>query len=129
MIRLADVLQVTFEVAPGSGLTVRPAAQPVTMGQLRARREEILRAMAAAGARNPRVFGSVSRGDAGPGSDVDIVVELEEGRTLMDLGGLQLDLEDLLGMPVHMITLPRTPPKDPEERRVLERIEREALPL
>jgi predicted nucleotidyltransferase len=130
MRRLADVLSLVFEVHPGRGLTVRPAVRaPVTLDQLRARREEILRAAAAAGVRNLRVFGLVSRNEAGPGSDIDIVVELEPGRTLMDLGGLQLDLEELLGRPVHVVTLPRRPPSDAGERRVLERIKREAVPL
>ncbi|MHB1241273.1 MAG: type IV toxin-antitoxin system AbiEi family antitoxin domain-containing protein [Gammaproteobacteria bacterium] len=56
------------------------------------------------GARNVRVFGSVSRGDTGPESDIDILVDLEPGRSLMDLGGLLMDLEDLLGRKVDVVT-------------------------
>ncbi len=47
------------------------------------------------GVRNIRVFGSVARGDAEAKSDVDLLVELEPGRNLLDLGGLQMDLDGL----------------------------------
>jgi len=56
------------------------------------------------GARNVRLFGSVSRGEAGSQSDVDILVDLEPGRSLLDLGGLLMDLEDLLGRKVDVVT-------------------------
>jgi predicted nucleotidyltransferase len=71
---------------------------------LRRRRKEILRVAAASGARNLRVFGSVARGDAKPGSDVDLLVEFEAGRSLWDLVGLQQDLEELLGVHVEVAT-------------------------
>jgi len=51
---------------------------------LQERREEILRAAARYGASNVRVFGSVARGEAGPESDVDVLVDLEPGRSLLD---------------------------------------------
>jgi uncharacterized protein len=69
---------------------------------LQTKREEILQAAARRGARHVRVFGSVARGDASPDSDVDILVDLEPGRTLFDLGGLCSDLEALLGRPVDL---------------------------
>jgi len=50
------------------------------------------------------VFGSVARGDDRPGIDVDFLVEFEEGRTLLDLSGLQLDLEELLETEVDVAT-------------------------
>lgn len=50
------------------------------------------------------VFGSVARGDMGPGSDVDFLVEFEEGRTLLDLAGLRLDLAEALGREVDVAT-------------------------
>ncbi len=53
---------------------------------VRTRRDEILRIAAEHGARNLRVFGSVARGDAGPESDLDILVDLEDGRSLFDMG-------------------------------------------
>ena len=67
---------------------------------LKAKRDEILRIAAEHGAHNVRVFGSVARGDARPDSDVDFLVQMEDGRSLMDLGGLLGDLEDLLGRKV-----------------------------
>lgn len=73
-------------------------------GLLKAKREEILRIAAKYGARNVRVFGSVARGEAGPASDVDFLVELEEGRNLLDLVDLLRDLEDLLARKVDVST-------------------------
>ncbi len=68
------------------------------------KRAIILRLAAKHGAHNVRVFGSVSRGEVGPQSDVDILVDMEPGRSLMDLGGLLMDLEDLLGRKVDVVT-------------------------
>lgn len=70
---------------------------------IRERREEILRMAERRGVSRLRVFGSVSRGDAGPTSDVDFLVELQPGRTLIDLGGLQMDLQELLGRRVDLV--------------------------
>jgi uncharacterized protein len=50
------------------------------------------------------VFGSVARGDTVPGSDLDLLVDMDEGRTLFDQAALQNDLEELLGCPVHVTT-------------------------
>jgi len=55
-------------------------------------------------AANPRVFGSVVRGDDTDGSDLDILVDTLPGATLFDLGGLQVELEDMLGVPVDLLT-------------------------
>ncbi len=71
---------------------------------LRGQREEILRIAAKHGAYNLRVFGSVARGDARADSDVDFLVDLEHGRSLLDLGGFLLDLQDLLGRNVDVVT-------------------------
>ena len=70
---------------------------------LKDKREEILRLAAMHGARNVRVFGSVARGDAGPASDVDILVEFEPERSLLDHVALLQDLEDLLGRRVDLV--------------------------
>ena len=51
-----------------------------------------------------RVFGSIARGEADGRSDVDFVVEMEPGRSLLDLGGLLMDLQDLLGCSVDVVT-------------------------
>lgn len=78
--------------------------KPVTLVDLRARRQEIFRIAERHGASNVRVFGSVLRGDAAVGSDVDFLVSLDERRTLLDLGGLQMDLRDALGCEVDVVT-------------------------
>ncbi len=51
-----------------------------------------------------RLFGSVARGTATPQSDVDFLIDLEPGRTLFDLAAIKLDLEDLLGRNVDVLT-------------------------
>lgn len=53
---------------------------------------------------NPRVFGSVLRGQDVEGSDLDLLVDALPGTTLFDLGGLQIELEELLGVPVGLVT-------------------------
>ena len=63
--------------------------------QLQAKRPEILALAAKHGAYNVRLFGSVARGEAGPKSDVDILIELESGRSLPDQIALGQDLGDL----------------------------------
>lgn len=60
---------------------------------------------------NPRVFGSVLHGDDAEGSDLDLLVDALPGTTLFDLGGLQVELEDLLGVPVDLLTPGDLPPK------------------
>jgi hypothetical protein len=90
---------------------------------LQAKREEILRIAAQHGARNVRVFGSVARGEADEASDIDFLVELEPGRTLFDLGGLLMDLRELLGREVDVATERGLKP------RIRERVLREAVNL
>jgi uncharacterized protein len=68
------------------------------------RREEILRIAANRGAYNVRIFGSVVRDDASPSSDVDFLVDLEPERSLLDVGGLVMDLQKLLGLEVDIVT-------------------------
>lgn len=60
---------------------------------------------------NPRVFGSVLHGTDQDGSDLDLLVDTLPGATLLDLGGLQDDLESLLGIPVDLLTPGDLPPK------------------
>ena len=66
-------------------------------------RKQILEVAAAYGARHPRLFGSAARGTAGPDSDVDLVVDLDPGRTLFDLAALRGELEQLLGTSVDVV--------------------------
>ncbi|MGN6167047.1 MAG: nucleotidyltransferase family protein [Solirubrobacteraceae bacterium] len=77
------------------------------------------------GGANVRVFGSVARGDAGPGSDVDILVDGGERFGLFDLAALQRELEDLRGCPVHVTTTGGLRQARAETRA---RIEKEAVP-
>lgn len=67
-------------------------------------RDEILQIAARYGARNLRIFGSTARGEDDAQSDIDILVDLEPGRSLFDLGGLLMDLEELLGCRVDVVT-------------------------
>ncbi len=68
------------------------------------RRSDILRVATTHGARRVRVFGSVVQGDARSDSDLDLLVDLEPGRGLLDLVAIKQDLEDLLGRPVDVVT-------------------------
>ena len=64
---------------------------------------------------NPRVFGSVLHGTDADGSDLDLLVDALPGTTLFDLGGLQVELEDLLGVIVDLRTPADLPPKFREQ--------------
>jgi predicted nucleotidyltransferase len=75
----------------------------MTLEQLAAKREAIQELAALRGARNIRIFGSVARNEAGPDSDVDVLADFEPGRTLIDVAGFELDLEDLLGCKVDLV--------------------------
>ena len=96
----------------------------MTIDELRTnKREEILGLAARRGARNVRVFGSVARGDNDDRSDVDFLVDLEPGRSLLDLGGLQRDLEKLLSSRIDVVSSRGL------RDRVRDRILRDAVPL
>ncbi|MBA2726024.1 MAG: nucleotidyltransferase family protein [Actinobacteria bacterium] len=84
--------------------STRQSGKAPTLEMLRERREEILAAVARHGASNLRVYGSVARGEARPASDIDMLVDVEEGRSLLDLAALHLELEDILGFPVELGT-------------------------
>jgi hypothetical protein len=90
---------------------------------LKEKRQEILDVAARHGARNIRVFGSVARGEADEQSDIDFLVDLEQGRTLLDLGGLLMDLQRLLGRKVDVAT------SDLLRQRIRHRVLAEAVPL
>jgi len=90
---------------------------------LKAQRDEILRIAARHGAFNVRVFGSVARGDAREDSDVDFLIELERGRSLLDHAGLLVDLQELLGRKVDVVTERGLRP------RIRDRVLSEAVPL
>jgi predicted nucleotidyltransferase len=75
-----------------------------SLNLLRQKRQDILAVAQKHGAKNIRIFGSVARGEADEESDIDFLVEMEVGRSLFDLGGVQYDLEILLGLPVDVVT-------------------------
>ena len=60
---------------------------------------------------NLRVFGSVARGEDTEDSDIDFLVDALPGTTLFNLGGVQDNLEQLLGLPIHFVTTDELPPK------------------
>jgi predicted nucleotidyltransferase len=86
------------------------ALETITLEDLRARRAEIERIARNRGAHNLRVFGSVARGEAHADSDIDLLVDFEPGRTVLDLSELMLDLEELLGRKVDVIEIRRPSP-------------------
>lgn len=90
---------------------------------IKTKREEILRTATKYGAYNVRVFGSVARGEADEKSDIDLLVDMEPGRSLFDLGGLLTDLEDLLGCNVDVVT------EKGLRDRIRERVLKEAVVL
>ena len=87
------------------------------------KRAEILRLAARRGAGNLRIFGSVARGESVAQSDIDFLVDLEPGRSLLDLGGLQKDLEELLASRIDVVSSRGL------RDRVREKVLRDAIPL
>ena len=79
---------------------------------VQSRRDDILALAMRRGARNVRVFGSVARDEADASSDLDLLVDFEAGRSLVDLSGLLLDLEELLGVSVDIIEAAALRPQD-----------------
>jgi predicted nucleotidyltransferase len=90
---------------------------------IKQKREEILRIAARYGGRNVRVFGSVARGEADERSDIDFLVDMEAGRSLLDLGGLLMDLKATLGRNVDVVTERGLKP------RIREKVLKEAIEL
>jgi predicted nucleotidyltransferase len=91
--------------------------------RLKEKRQEILRIASEHGALNVRVFGSVARGEADETSDIDFLVDMEPRRSLFDLGGLQYELQALLGCPVDIVT------ERGLKARIRDRVIKEAVPL
>ena len=94
---LGDLAMATGQLPAEAGRDDRP------MEIVLRHRSEIHALVTLHGASHPRVFGSVARGMAGPGSDIDLLVDLEPGRTLFDLAALRAELESLLAMPVDVV--------------------------
>ena len=96
----------------------------MTLSEIREfKRTAVLDLAARWGVKSVRIFGSVARGQAGPDSDVDVLVEMEPGRSLFDMGGFLMDLQDLLGCKVDVVT------EKGLKARIRDRVLREAVPL
>ncbi|WP_211881057.1 helix-turn-helix domain-containing protein [Pseudarthrobacter albicanus] len=127
---LAHVSQPNLSAYESGKRIPRPETLERIMAALRRRPSEILaehRGETLEAARrhkagNVRVFGSAVRGEDTPGSDLDLLVDLEPGATLFDLAGLRLDLVDLLGVDVDIVPSGST-------GSVMDRILGEAVPL
>jgi predicted nucleotidyltransferase len=96
---------------------------PPTLAELRAHRDDIVRLAAQHGAFNVRVVGSVARSEATPTSDVDLLMTIPSPRSVFDLVGLWLDMQELLGCAVSII--PDSAPDEGFMHSVLE----DAVPL
>lgn len=95
----------------------------VDLAQVRLYRDAILALGKRHGAQDIRIFGSVVRGEAGTESDIDFLVELGPGRTLLDWGAFWQELEKLLGRPVDVATERSLKPE------LRAQVIKEALPL
>lgn len=95
----------------------------MTLEDLLKRKKEILEICKKRGAQNVRIFGSVVRNEARKDSDIDILVDLEPGRSLFDLGGLLMDLQELLGCRVDVVTAKNL------KKRLKDKILKEAVSL
>ncbi len=107
---------------PASTTSVRGQIGPRAQ-QLRSNRRRLLESARAHGMRRVRVFGSVARGEAGPASDIDLLVDLAPNRTLVDLAGFRRQANEILGIPVDVAT------PDMLKEHIRTEVLAEALPL
>ena len=118
--RIAEALRLPLEYFLP---TKNAHADPDPLTTIRSKRAAILRICRRHGAHSPRLFGSIARGQAEPESDIDFIVDMEQGRSLLDQAALLVDLRELLGRDVDVVT--------PEglRHRIRERVLDEAIPL
>ena len=115
--KLVEATGWTLEISLGGGAARRrPLAEIV-----HEHREELIAALAERGGRNLRLFGSAARGDDGPDSDVDLLVDLDEHVGIFDLAGMAVAAERILGVPVDVA------PADALKPRVAESVFAEAI--
>ena len=95
----------------------------MTLQELRRFRPQITEIARRRGIGDVLVFGSVARGDAGPESDVDFLVQVDPGRSILAVGGFLDEVSELIGKPVHVVTARSL--RDAESQRALS----EAVPL
>jgi uncharacterized protein len=108
--------------APGPTTSVRGQLGPRARALCRHRRS-LLDAARRHGVRRVRVFGSLARGQDAPGSDIDLLAELEPGRTLLDLAAFRREAQGILEMPVDVAT------PDMLKERIRAEVQAEAAPL
>jgi predicted nucleotidyltransferase/DNA-binding XRE family transcriptional regulator len=125
--RLLRVCGLELRVEGVAGVDARPTSVRASTGDrarlLRRRRRTLLDVLRREGARNPRVFGSVARGDEGPASDIDLLVDLDPEATLLDLARLRRSVQEAVGAPVD-VAVPSL-----LKESVRARAETEAIPL
>lgn len=114
--------ELVLDVVPAANRTLGLPDTPLGR-RLRRRRKAAIGAAEKRGAHNVRVFGSVARGEDTVTSDIDLLVDLEEGVGLLDLIGLERELSGLLGVGVDVV------PADTLKPRIRERVLAEAIPL
>ncbi len=113
---------VEVEATPRTAGPVRSGLGP-RAAALRRQRRRLLAAARRHGARDVRVFGSLARGEGGSASDVDLLVELEPGRTLLELAAFRREAAEILGVPVDVAT------PDMLKERIRAGVLSEAVPL
>lgn len=113
-------LTINLEPLPGRrlGLPDTPLGR-----RLRRHRRAVAALAERRGVRNVRVFGSVARGEDRDGSDIDLLVDVDDGVGLVAIAGLARELADLLGVPIDVV------PADSLKRAVRADVLAEALPL
>jgi uncharacterized protein len=104
-------------------LSIEAPQRAVTLDEVRAHRDAILRLGQRFGVRNIRVFGSVARGEATPGSDLDLLVDVDRGYGYFDMAGFALVVEDELGVMTQVAT------PGGLKLRIRDRVLREAVAL
>lgn len=95
----------------------------MTKTDVLSKRKDILSLARLHGAASIKIFGSVARGEELPNSDVDFLVQMENGRSLLDMGGLLMDLQDLLGCKVDVASENGLRP------RIKDHVLQEAMPI
>lgn len=95
----------------------------ITLDEIRGKHKKIQEVAQKYGASNIRVFGSISRGEGGPDSDIDLLVDFAADRSLLDLVGLKIELEEMLGYKVDLVT------EKSMHRLIASKVIREAMPL
>lgn len=120
--RRLDLRAPAAKATPIAATSVRAQLGPLAR-QLRVRRRQLLDSARRRGIRNVRVFGSIARGEAGESSDVDLLVDLDPGRTLLDLIAFRREAEGILERAVDVAT------PDMLKERIRKEAMSEALPL